>query len=113
VIAALLYVTLSTAAYYLASRAKITSWLWSRYPARVEYFALCAACSGLWYGAAAALAIGRPLDLPLLGLPADLWLTPIVAGAVCMVWTPIVAAIMVRAWMDLMETDDDGPPETQ
>jgi len=113
---AILYVTLSAAAYYLVSRAKVTEPLWRRYPKPVEYWTLCAACSGFWYGAAAAVLLGRPLDLAFLGLAGGAWYTPLVVGLASMVWTPILARAMVVAWMDLSETEDDtsenGQPDT-
>jgi hypothetical protein len=103
---AFLYLTLCTAAYYLVARAKITSFLWRRYPAWLEYWVLCAACSGLWYGLGCA-ALGYHYDLPLFGLPPDSALGVVSAGALGMVWTPVAAYAMVYAWSGLFGTDDD------
>jgi hypothetical protein len=108
--AAILYVTLSAAAYYLVSRAKLTEPLWRNYPKPVEYWTLCAACSGFWYGACAAVLLGRPLHLDFAGLPSGAWYTPLVAGLASMVWTPIVGRAMVVGWMDLLQTDEEDPP---
>ncbi len=108
---AALYVTLSVALYYLASRAKITEGIWSRYPTWLNEWTLCSACSGFWYGFVLAIAIGAPLNLPLLGMPAGAAYTPIVAGLLTMVWTPILARAMVVGWMDLMQTDEGDETE--
>ena len=88
----LLYPPVTVAAYYLGSRAKVTEFLWKRYPAWLDKFMLCAACVGFWFGAAAALAIGWYLDVPFLVLPGRLWLTPVVVALSSLVWTPWLAA---------------------
>jgi hypothetical protein len=106
VTALVLYVTLSAAAYYLVARAKITEALWSRYPPALEYWALCAACSGFAYGVVAALVVGRPLGLDFLGLDGRTWYTPLAAGLASMVWTPVLARAMVIGWMDLAGDDE-------
>lgn len=36
-------------AWYLASQAMLTKFLWSRYPKKVDAFMTCAACSGAWW----------------------------------------------------------------
>lgn len=107
--AALLYVTISTALYYLASRAKLTHALWSRYPKWLEYWVLCAACLGFWLGVVLG-ALGRVLELDFLSLAGDAWYTPVVVGLCTMVWTPILARHMVEGWMVLLTTDDDEEP---
>lgn len=94
---AILYGTICTALHYLLARAKITAWLWSRYPAWLDYWMTCTACSGFWYGLACG-ALGAHYDLPLLGLDPDHWLTIAAAAAVGMVWTPILAFAQVYAW---------------
>lgn len=99
---AALYVTLSTALYYLVSRAKVTEFAWSRYPSWLEYWTTCAACSGFWYGIGIAVLLGRTQELWLFGLDPLAWYTPLVAGATTMVWTPILARLMVVSWMDLV-----------
>jgi len=102
-----LYALLTTAAYYLLARAMITKFLWSRYPKWLDYYTLCAACSGMLYGAAIALAIGWWRDLPFLTLPGRFWVTPIVVGLCSMIWTPILAAKHVKALVEL------GVPEAR
>ena len=109
-IAALLYITLSTALYYLASRAKLTHALWSRYPKWLEYWTICAACSGFAYGVGLGALGGRVLELDFLGLSGTAWYTPLAVGLCTMVWTPILARHMVEGWMVLLTTDDDEPP---
>lgn len=90
----ILFSLLSTALFYLGSRAKITSWLWSRYPKPVTEFMDCSACSGFWYGVLIAVTFGRRYDLTYLGLdPYDLW-TPILVGLGSMTLTPIVGGLM-------------------
>lgn len=101
---AIFIVTASVGAYYLASRAKITEFLWRRYPSWLEYWTLCAACSGLWYGAGAAAGLGYGLDW---------WFTPnnpaaniALGAALGLVWTPIIGALMVAGWMNLADVDE-------
>lgn len=112
---AILYGTLCTAAYYLLARAKITEALWSRYPSWLDYWLTCAACSGFWYGLGCGV-LGSYLQLPLLGLAPDHWLTFVAAGALGMVWTPVLAYAMTYAWERLLpgaeyEVEDDDPPD--
>jgi hypothetical protein len=111
----ILYALLTPALYYLGSRAMITRPLWSRYPAWLDYYTSCAACSGFLYGGAVAFAIGWTLDLPFLGLPGRFWLTPCVVGLGSIVWTPIVADLHIRALLqlgiaDLRSSDDAQEP---
>ncbi len=102
-----LYITISTALYYLLARAKITEWAWRRFPSWLEYWTLCAACSGTLYTAGAAALLKRPL----LGFAGDDPLAIVVAGALGMVFTPIVAFVHVFAWSNLMEVEaEDTPP---
>ncbi len=108
---AALYLVLTTGLYYLASRAEITRWLWSRYPKSLNYWTLCAACSGFWYGLAAAGGLGWTLDLPLLGLPGRTWYAVAVGGVVGMVGTPILAYYMVSSWTALSDTDEGDPDD--
>lgn len=103
---AVLYVTISTALYYLLARAKITEWAWRRFPPWLEYWTLCAACSGTAYAAGTAALLGRYYDLPLLGFPGDHPLAIPIAGALGMVFTPIVAYLQVLSWSNLMGTDE-------
>jgi len=92
----LLYTLLSSALFYLGSRALVTRWLWSRYPAWLVGFMDCAACTGFWYGFFAALTLGRHEGLAVLGLAADAWLTPPIVGLCTLVLTPIGAGLMQR-----------------
>lgn len=96
-----LYALVTTAMYYLGARAMVTKFLWSRYPAWLDYYTMCAACSGFLYGIAVALAIGWWRDLPFLGLPGRLWLTPVLVGLSSLVWTPILANKQVNALLEL------------
>ena len=113
-----LYSLLTTALYYLFSRAMITKSLWSRYPAWLDYYTSCAACSGFLYGVAVAFAIGWTQNLPFLGLDGRFWATPIVVGLGSLVWTPILADFHVRALLQLgvadpqSDTPADPPLET-
>jgi hypothetical protein len=95
----LVYALLTSAMFYLGSRAVITQWLWSRYPPKLARWADCAACSGFWYGlivgVTAKLLQNGAGDLlqngaGILGEP----YSPIVIGLCSMVWTPIVAGYM-------------------
>jgi hypothetical protein len=91
--ALVLYPLLTAAIFYLLARAMITSWLWSRYPPRLDAFLSCAACAGTWYGAGVALAVGYPLDLPFLGLDGRAWYTPVFVAGCSMIWTPMIAVL--------------------
>jgi len=104
---AILYVTLTTGLYYLMARAKVTQAIWSRYPSWLDYWATCAACAGFWYGIACGV-LGVWLDLPLFGLDPDHPVTVLSAGILGMVWTPIVAFVMVYGWERLTPGDDDA-----
>lgn len=90
----ILYSILSSALFYLGSRAKITEPVWSSYPAWLAKFADCSACSGFWYGIGLAATLGRYDDLSFLGCDAQDPITPIVIGACMIVLTPIVAGLM-------------------
>lgn len=93
----LLFVLVSTACFYLGSRAMITRFLWSRYPSWLASFMDCAACTGFWYGLIFANIYGyhRPLpfDLP--------YKWSFLVGLCSLVWTPIGAAVMQRS-LDLV-----------
>lgn len=90
---ALLYPLLTAALYYLGTRAKVTSWLWSRYPAWLGGFMDCAACTGFWYGLATEAAIGA--------WQPHVDFAPIVIGLCSIVWTPVVAALMQHSLFTL------------
>jgi hypothetical protein len=97
---------ISAALFYLGSRARITQALWSLYPPRFAIFMDCAACTGFWWGLILSmLCIPRELMFDTLYIPRDTSYmtvtTPILYGFVMMVLTPIVAAIMQRALVEL------------
>lgn len=96
----------TVALFYLGARAQITSFLWSRYPARLDHFMSCAACSGFWYGLGGG-AIGYACDVPFLGSTSP-WAIGI-AGTMSIVWTPVIAAKMERALVDLSPPSVDPP----
>ncbi len=110
----ILYALLTTALYYLFARAMITKPLWSRYPRWLDYYTMCAACSGFLYGIAVAFAIGWTQDLPFLGLSGRFLGTPIVVGLGSLVWTPILGDFHVRALLQLGVPDPkvDAPVDT-
>lgn len=102
----LLYALVTTTLYYLGSRAQITRVLWSRYPPWLDRLALCAACSGWWYG----LAIGcwgYWRQVPFGPLPGDRVDTVIGIGLASAAWTAILAAIHVRALTELGAEGED------
>lgn len=87
---------LSSAFYYLGSRAAITQWLWSRYPKPFARFMDCPACSGFWYGVLIAIAFvlcKRDLPLDLTSDP----LSIVVCGWISIFLTPIGAAVLAEA----------------
>lgn len=92
----ILYILLTSATYYLTAHARITSWLWRRYPPAVERFAQCAACSGAWYGFFWGV-IGAWQQWSFLGLPGRAPLTILMIGFGSVVWTPIVAHAQLHA----------------
>lgn len=85
----LLHALVTTALYYLGSRAEITRFLWSRYPYRLAKFLDCAACAGFWYGGGVALA-AEALGFPLLPGVNPAWVAVIGAFS-SLVWTPMLA----------------------
>ena len=92
-----MYGLITSAFYYLGSRAKITEFIWSRYPRGIDKFMLCAACTGFWYGLGVALVIGWTFEMPFLGLPGRFWLTPIVVAITSIVFTPLFASAHVNS----------------
>lgn len=107
---AILFLTVCTALYYLASRAKITAPLWTRYPEPIAYWTDCAACSGLWYGLGCGLVGKFYLNtLPaFLGLEVTSWWAVGAAGLFGMVWTPVAAFAMAYSWTALSGVDASG-----
>lgn len=87
----LAYALLTTALFYLGSRATITSWFWNKYPPGLARFMDCAACAGFWYGVV--LAVALPYVAPTLAVfdgPA----APVLTGLCALVWTPAGAAVL-------------------
>jgi hypothetical protein len=110
----ILYSLVSVAVCYLAGRAKITRWAWSRYPAQLESFVLCTACMGTWLGAACG-AFGWWRGVPFMGLSAASWTTVVASALACMVTTPLVAYLHLLA-LEALSTEGDEdvlipPPE--
>jgi hypothetical protein len=87
-----LYPLLTASLYYLSCQAVITSWLWERYPAWLDSFLRCAACSGFWWGVLVHALFPRPC----LTLPAGHWKTYLVVGLCSLWWTPFMAKILLR-----------------
>lgn len=95
------YSILCAAMFYLGSRAKITSFLWSRYPPSVAAFADCAACSGFWYGFMANVILGDGTEytgmVPTLADYANHRMqNALLTGLAMIVLVPIVAGLMQR-----------------
>lgn len=90
----LLYALLSTAFYYLGSRAEITRFVWSRYPPSLASFMDCPACTGFWWGFIIASGVGRDLKLTYMGLDPDSLLTWFIVALCSIVLTPIGAGLM-------------------
>jgi hypothetical protein len=102
------YSLLTSALFYLGSRAKITQVLWSKYPPWLASWADCAACSGAWYGFAVGLvASNSGADLPRI---LTQWWSPLIVGLCSIVWTPIVAGFMQAGFERLGTTiaEDDA-----
>lgn len=95
----LIYTILITSAlFHFGSRARVTSFIWSRYPLALARFMDCAMCSGAWYGIAIAIvALSLGYDYP--GLEDQHALVACFFGSA--VWTPIVAGL-VQHMMGLM-----------
>ena len=60
---------LSTVLFYIVGHAFITQWFWSRYPGWLEAWALCAACSAIWFGFGLGAVFGHWLGLSIFGFP--------------------------------------------
>lgn len=100
----LLYPLLTAACYYLLAQATLTSFIWSRYPTRLDSFMSCPACTGFWYGLGCGL-LGWWQDIAFLGLPTNHWLTVLLIGLSSIVWTPLVSNLHTRA---MTWTPQDG-----
>lgn len=86
---------ITTALWYLGTRAVITQAIWSRYPLRVARFMDCAACAGFWWGVVAYSAMAWSNQAPytkgyVLGI-----------GFSSMIWTPLLAFLHDRAMYGL------------
>lgn len=92
----IIYALLTSAMFYLGSRALITKWVWSRYPKWLARWADCSACSGAWYGLAVGILGTQLLSNPP-GILAERW-SPIVVMLCSIVWTPIVSGYMQRGF---------------
>ena len=90
----ILFSLISAALFYLGARALITSWLWSRYPAKLTTFMDCAACTGFWWGVG--LALVHPFGMSYLGADLHRWWAPVFVGLCSLVMTPIAAGFMQR-----------------
>jgi hypothetical protein len=104
-----LFTLLSTSLWYLGSRAKITEFLWSRYPPAFARFMDCAACTGFWWGFLIACSIGQWAHIDYLGLglqgpdqdlhgSARLAINSVLVGLCSIVTTPLVAALLSRSF---------------
>ncbi len=100
----ILYALLTTALYYLGCRARVTHFLWSRYPRWLDDLTICPACSGYWYGLGVGL-LGAWLELPFLGLEPRHLATPVLVGFASIAWTPILAAAHVYA-IEMLDPPD-------
>ena len=103
----ILYGTLCAATYYLVARAKVTSFLWRRYPRWLAYWTDCSACSGTWYALGWAF-VGQHFNVSHLGLPGPDWFGYVLAAAIGMVWTPVFAWLQTYAWTALMPGDESA-----
>ncbi len=93
---AIIYPILCAAGYYLASQARITQALWSRYPPWIDSYLSCAACFGFALGVACG-ALGWWQHWNFLLLDGRDWLTPVIVALCSIVWTPIVARVHAEA----------------
>jgi len=102
-----IYSLLTSAAFYLGSRAKITAFVWSRYPRKLASFMDCAACTGFWYG----LVFGALLSayLPIGSIPGGVYV--IVVALCSIVTTPIVAGLMQAGFERLGSAISDDESE--
>lgn len=87
----LLLLLLPTAAWYLTSSAVITQWLWRRYPAWLDTFLHCTACSGFWWGMLVSLGFTYVHRHPYPWYTAPIW------GLVVLVTNPLMADLHTRA----------------
>lgn len=116
----LLAILLTTALWYLGTRAAITELIWSRYPPRLARFMDCAACAGFWWGIVVYLLLTKICTLSVMGLY-SMYTAPLI-GLCSLVWTPLVAHLHDQALLrlgsaiaredgELRPGDDHGAPE--
>lgn len=104
-----IYALISTALFYLGSRALITRSLWEMYPLWLTKLMDCPACVGFWWGMILHLA-ARRLDLDVGPLPIEHPASPVLVGLCMLVLTPIVAGLMQHG-LDLVGTVAPEPAE--
>lgn len=104
----LMLMFLTTATFYLGSRAQISAPLWSRYPKKLASLRDCAACSGFWDAVILALLL-RLLGEPLPAYPTSAW-SPLLLGLASIVWTPLLAALHQHAMLTLGTVLQDEAP---
>jgi hypothetical protein len=103
-----LYTLISTALWYLGSRALITRWLWENYHPTLARFMDCPACVGFWHGLLLTITLGRVKGVVPFGLDTHLD-SAIVVGLCSIVMTAICAGLMQHMLMLVgnVAVDDD------
>ncbi len=106
----ILFSLLSASLFYLGSRARITSFIWSRYPKSLAHFADCASCTGFWWGYLLALIVGYNEGWTYLGLSMREPWTHAFVGLCSIVTTPITAGVMQLGieWLGNAVPESDG-----
>lgn len=102
-------VLLSNTLYYLGSQAKITEFMWSRFPTWLDSYMQCSACSGFLYGVLTGWLFVIGLKMSYLNLGTD-WYTPLVVGAVSITTTPLMAYLHISALRRLGSPWDMAAP---
>jgi hypothetical protein len=121
IMSAILIPVLGAVLYYLGYFAKVTKWLWSRYPDSLSSFMRCAACSGTYYALIAGTGLWL-IGFPFLGLPSQLpppfvvpgfWLVKYVTIPVMALWgtywIPVLANKHLAALQAIGE-HEEAPP---
>jgi len=106
-------VLLCSAVYYLLVQAKITEFLWSKYPVWLTHFLGCASCAGFWYGVVVSIIFGWGLHIPFLSLDGSSYYTPVIAGLCTMVTTPIIANLQIVGLLQTGVTNQSEQVNTQ
>lgn len=86
-------VVIGTVFWYLFSQAELTRFIWSRYPAWLDSWASCPACSGTWFTSLAALV----LDFPVLGYAAHTAPALVLAGLWGCFFVPLASWLLVMS----------------